>query len=72
MTVRASYGDGSSATGRLKLDKHEMQSILETIHDYDNPVRKEYLQEIGSKLASALLGPEIRTHFYSVKSRLGG
>jgi hypothetical protein len=71
LTVTAS-ANGNDAKGRLQLDKEDKRIIeygITLFGDDERIIDKDWIKDLGTKLADALLAGDIRSHFYAVKSQ---
>ncbi len=71
LTIKASSKD-DSIEGKLQLDndnKKEIEYAVTKLEDTNSRIEKDWLKNVGTKLANALFTQEIRNHFYDVKSK---
>ncbi len=67
LKITASSG-GTSETGELKLDKNALESAMKELEDEKTKIGKDSIKNVGIELTKALFTPEIKKHFYTVKS----
>jgi len=60
---------GTSETGELRLDREEIESAMEQLEDEKIYVSKDFIRNVGAMLADSLFTPEIKRHFYTVRSK---
>ena len=67
LKITASSGSASEK-GELKLDRNVLESAMKELEDEKARVGRDSIKNVGIELAKALFTPEIKKHFYTVKS----
>lgn len=60
---------GTSETGELRLDTKEIEYSVGQLENEKSHIDRRFIKNVGKQLADSLFTPEIKKHFYEVKSK---